>query len=150
MDVCKRCGKENPDGQENCLRCGIRLSSIADLKDSPIDEPENVCYRHKSIKTNLACGRCGRYLCYKCVKLGPAGPRCPDCAKTGVAVRPGAIFYEIRSFVGRLFTGPGTYFSIFLVLGILGILVNSCNNAIHPAPPQFDSRDIPEKDLPTK
>lgn len=134
MRLCHRCGRENPDDQENCIRCGIKLDSIEAQTDYPPQEPENFCYKHKKEKTNLACGRCGRFICTKCLVLGPAGPRCKDCAKQDISIRPGAIVHDAKVTIMSLIRAPYAIWILLIGLGMIGGLIRSCSALLHPEP----------------
>lgn len=134
MRLCHRCGKENPDEESNCLRCGIKLDSIEAQTDYPPEVPEHFCYRHKNEPTNLACGRCGRYICTKCVVLGPAGSRCRECAKHDIAIRPTAIVHEAKVGIGGLFRTPYAFWILIVALGMIGGLIRSCASIFRPQP----------------
>jgi ribosomal protein L40E len=118
MVVCSRCGRENPDGEDNCLRCGRRLGQF-EPPEPPQEEPQHTCYRHKNIKTELSCGRCGRYLCHKCVVLGPAGTRCRDCARQTIALRPGAVVHGAKVGILNVLRQPFGWYIALIVLGLL-------------------------------
>jgi membrane associated rhomboid family serine protease len=46
-----------------------------------------VCYRHPSRETNVACSRCGRPICPDCMHPSPVGMRCPECARERTGAR---------------------------------------------------------------
>lgn len=103
-------------------------------------EGEQFCYRHPKRATLLSCGHCGKPVCTDCVKLGPAGPRCPDCAKSSVAFRPGAVFYEIQRALGGFIGGASrSWYGWMVLLALIGLLGKGCTmvtEAVKPRPSQ--------------
>lgn len=133
--VCPRCGRDNPDENEFCGRCGTKLRAAQAAREvAPVDE-EMVCYRHKREKTTLRCGRCERPICHRCVVIGPAGSRCPDCARQNVAVRPGAIAHEAKVGLRRIFQlGPWSIYIWIVLFGMVFGSVRGCM-AMRQSPP---------------
>jgi hypothetical protein len=117
--TCARCGKENEDGTENCVRCGIKLDAVAPAGGAAEPEAGGIpCYRHPRELTTLSCGRCGKPVCTRCAKLGAAGPRCPECARHNVTVRPAAIAHEAKTTARRwLGASPWLALVVALTLG---------------------------------
>lgn len=136
--VCPRCGRENPDENEFCGRCGIEIRSVAAPIPVP-DEEKLFCYRHPRTETQLRCGRCERPICTQCVVIGPAGPRCKECAKQNIAFRPGAVVYSAKSSVRNILRlGPwGIYILIILGMTLFGV-IRSCASTSQPPTPSYD------------
>ena len=121
---CPRCGKENPDANLFCGKCGLEFASVA---SAPPAEEVRYCYRHPKQPTNLACGRCGRPICHRCVVIGPAGPRCRECAKHKVPVTARAIAGEAKIGLRRLFwTGPQSFFYYAVLISLILSLFRGC------------------------
>ncbi len=132
--VCTRCGRDNPEENEFCGRCGTDLKEVI----SAVTEAEDdlFCFKHKKERTALRCGRCERPICTKCVIIGPAGPRCHECSKQNIAFRPGAVVQEAKvglRRVGRL--GP---WGIYMILVIGMMLFGSLRMCGRPDPRQSD------------
>ncbi|MBS1714312.1 MAG: zinc-ribbon domain-containing protein [Armatimonadetes bacterium] len=135
---CPKCGIENPDGANFCLRCGKALVDEAVLQG---ESGELTCYRHPKTPTQLTCGRCGRPVCTRCVVLGPAGPRCPECAHQQVTVRPGAVFHSLKVGVRRLFqSGPWTIYLFIILIGFVASTFRGCAGAMGPRHPAQERR----------
>lgn len=49
--------------------------------------PVDVCYRHPSRETGVACSNCGRAICPDCMTSTSVGMRCPECAGQTTTVR---------------------------------------------------------------
>lgn len=121
--VCQRCGRDNPEENEFCGRCGTELKAVA--PPEPVDDGDVLfCYRHPKTETRLRCGRCERPICTKCVVIGPAGPRCKECSKQNIAFRPGAVVHTAKSGVRSVLRmGPwGIYVLVLLGMMMFGIL----------------------------
>ena len=135
--VCPRCGRDNPEENEFCGRCGTELKEIAPPEPIP-DEEVLYCYRHPKVATNLRCGRCERPISTNCVVIGPAGPRCTECAKQNIAFRPGAVVHTAKSGLGGILKmGPwGIYILIILGMTIFGF-IRGCGDSGQP-PPRYE------------
>ena len=70
------------------------------------------CKRHKTVETNISCGRCGDSICPRCIVHAPVGVRCPDCGRS----RPTPTFDVSPMFMIR---GIGAG----VVVGLLGGVV---------------------------
>ena len=143
--LCPRCQRENDESNKFCTRCGLNFSEFVPQPVLNSDEAK-FCYRHKKEPTLLSCGRCGNPICTKCVKMGPAGPRCPDCAKMNIATRPGAVWFNMRQSVSRVFSGAGRqspwmWYVLFIIVSSLvgGIGRYGCGRERHQLPPTFEN-----------
>jgi hypothetical protein len=131
--ACPRCGRSNGAEATNCIRCGLDLTVSYDHPSEP-EAPTLFCYKHPKAATNLSCGRCERPICTKCAVIGPSGIRCKECARQKIAVRPGAVAYEVkRSVFQVLFSGPWSLWITITVAGFLFWTVRSCMSQVGEA-----------------
>ncbi len=140
---CPKCGIENPEGANFCLRCGKPLT----VEEPGTLDGEAFCYRHPKIATRLACGRCGRPVCTKCVVLGPAGPRCRECSRQQVTVRPGAVVHSARVGIRRIFQGgPWTIYLWIVMIGLVVSAFRGCGHMLSQRQMPQERREVPTDD----
>ncbi len=125
---CPKCGLEQPEGAQYCMRCGKEL--LSETAGAPSDTL--YCAFHPKTPTQLSCGRCGKPICTKCVVLGPAGPRCRECSRQNIPLRPSAIAYEAkRGFMG-LFRGGYSLWIWIVVAGMIFSAIRGCAEFSRP------------------
>jgi len=145
--VCPRCNRENNPDASNCVRCGIDLREGWDSGPVEQEAPLAHCYKHPKVPTNLSCGRCERPICTKCAVIGANGVRCPECARQNIAIRPGAVAYEVkRGLFSIIRTSPFTLWILITIIGSLFYMIRSC---AAPAPHVEESRYEQESTSPS-
>lgn len=136
---CPRCGKENPESNAFCGKCGLEFAQY-----NPTQAPAEArpCHRHPKVMTQLSCGRCDRPICDRCVVLGPAGPRCRECARQSISRSPRTVLMDLwLSVRGLTRMGPfALYLYVLIVLLVVGMLRGSCS-IVEQEPPQVESEE---------
>lgn len=133
--VCSRCGKDNPDENRFCSRCGLELDTPAATSTDEIASLP--CYRHPKEMTVLRCGKCDRPICHKCVVMSPAGTRCRECSRPDTAGAKGALV-DAKLGVRRIFSGRINYWGFALLFLLISALLRTCEsfNSRPPQPPR--------------
>ena len=143
LDVmaCPRCGRENPESNQFCGRCGFEFAKISPAVPQNCGDAR-FCFRHPKEATNLSCGRCEKPFCYKCLAFGPAGPRCKECARHNIPIKPRAVLNDARVGLSRVFrAGPfAIYFWLLIGMMLFGA-VRGCVYMSRREPPLPPSQE---------
>src|SRR5918992_990193 len=82
-------------------------------------EQVQVCYRHPSNETAVACSSCGRPICTDCMVYSAVGIKCPECARLPrsaiVRLRPDR---AARALAAALLGGAAMGFGILVLQGV--------------------------------
>lgn len=140
--VCPRCGRDNPESNQFCGRCGFEMAQYQPPTTSSDDV--QYCYKHKHEPTQLTCGRCGKPVCHRCVVIGPAGPRCRECAKQNIPISGRGIWYDITSRLrGLTAGGPFAWYWYFIIISMVLGGVRGCSALLRPrVEPGYDYRQV--------
>ena len=147
MINCPRCGRENPEANQFCGRCGLEIANYNPRNTNDADDIR-YCTKHKKEPTRLACGRCERPFCHQCLVIGPAGPRCAECARQHIPIKPAAVLHDAKRGLSGIFRGgPFMIYIWFIIASMLFGLVRGCMYMNDPGPsePPVESVTTPRE-----